>query len=165
MTTTAEMASALKDHCVPLLRTMGFKGSFPNFYRDDDGFVCLANFQFNTLGEKFCINLGFADPERRNVSRQFQDVEPSKLRLSMTGRLIENGNYLSGHWRVGAKPLGDGLYSDSWFSFAPGQYGRDRSVEAVDPDQLARRCASLIEQEAETWWKGRRVFVASVSGT
>lgn len=164
MTTTAEITRALSDHCVPLLRTMGFKGSFPNFYREEDGFVCLANFQFNKVGERFCINLGFADPERRNVSGPFRDVEPGKLRLSMTGRLIENENYLSGHWRVGAKPLGDGLFSDSWFSFAPGQYGGDRSVETVDPDQLARHCATLIEQEAETWWKGRRAFAASVSG-
>ena len=163
MTTTSEMTKALKDHCVPLLREMGLKGSFPNFYRDDAGFVCLVNFQFNTLGEAFCINLGFADPERRNVTSHRRDVEAKKLRVSMTGRLVENGNYLSGHWRVGNKPMGDGLYTDSWFIFAPGQYGRNRSVEFVDPDRLAMQCADLIKEEAETWWEGRRAFSASVS--
>lgn len=164
MTTSADMTRALKDTCVPLLRGMGFKGSFPNFHRDDDGFVCLVNFQFNKAGETFCINLGFADPERRNVVRHCRDVDVKDLRVSMTGGLIEGGNYLSGRWRVGGKPLGDGLYSDCWFSFAPGQYGGDRTLEEVEPDALARHCATLIEQEAETWWKGRRAFAASVSG-
>lgn len=161
MTTSAEMTKSLKDTCVPLLRNMGFKGSFPNFYRDDDGFVCLVNFQFNTLGEKFCINLGFADPERRNVASHCRDVDAGKLRVSMTGGLIEGDNHLSGRWRVGSQPIGDGLYSDSWFSFAPGQYGGDRSVKDSEPDVLAQHCATLIEQEAETWWKGRRAFAAS----
>ena len=164
MTTTTEMTSALKTGCVPVLRKMGFKGSFPNFYREDADFVCLINFQFNRNGEAFCINLGFADPERRNVVTHCQDIEAKKLRVSMTGGLIENGNYLSGQWRVGAKPLGDGLYSDSWFVFAAGQYGADRSVESIDVDQLVRRCTRLMEQEVEVWWEGRRAFAASVSG-
>jgi hypothetical protein len=80
----------------------------------------------------------------------------------MTGGLIENDDYLSGRWRVGGKPLGDGFYSDSWFSFAPGQYGGERSAEAVYADQLALHCAILIKQEAETWWAARRAFAASV---
>lgn len=164
MTTTAEMSAALKDHCVPALRKMGFKGSFPNFYREDAGFVCLVNFQFDKLGEAFCINLGFADPERRNVATHCRDVEAKKLRVSMTGGLIENGNYLSGRWRVGSKPLGGNLFSDSWFTFAPGQYGEHRSVQAVYTDQMAQDCAALIADEAESWWEGRRAFAASVSG-
>lgn len=155
------MSSALKKHCVPTLREMGFKGSFPNFYRDADGFVSLANFQFNTLGEKFCINLGFVDPERRNVVSHCKCFEPNKLRVSMTGSLYENENHLSGRWRVGQQPIGDGLFSDSWFFFAPGQYGGDREEQAVDPRQLARHCAGLLTQEAEEWWSGRRDFAAS----
>ncbi len=83
----------------------------------------------------------------------------------MTGGLIEGGNHLSGRWRVGSQPLGDGLYSDSWFSFAAGQYGGDRSLEEVEPDVLAQLCATLIEQDAETWWQGRRAFAASVSAS
>ncbi len=88
MTTTAEMIKAPKDHCVPVLREMGFKGSFPNFYRDDAGFVCLVNFQFNTIGGAFCINLGFADPARRNVASHRRDVEARKLRVSICNRAI-----------------------------------------------------------------------------
>lgn len=155
MTNSAAMTKSLKAICVPLLRTMGFKGTFPNFYRDDNGFVCLVNFQFSMAGQKFCINLGFADPERRNVVSHCRALDARELRVSMTGGLVEGDNYLSGRWRVGSQPLGDGLYSDSWFSFAPQQYGGDRPVDAVEPDGLAQLCATLIEQEAETWWKGR----------
>jgi len=161
MTTTADMSSELKKHCVPVLREMGLKGSFPNFYRDVDGFVSLANFQFNALGEKFCINLGFADPERRNVVGHCKYFEPKKLRVSMTGGLYENENYLSDRRRVGQQPIGDGLFNDSWFFFAPKQYGGDRKEQAIDPGQLARHCAALLTQEAEEWWLGRRHFVAS----
>lgn len=163
MTTTAEMTAALKDHFVPHLRKVGFKGSFPNFYRDDDHFVCLVNVQFNSVGEKFCINLGFADAERRNVVTHCRDLEPKKFRLSMTGSLIEGNNHLSGSWRVGARPLGDGIYSDSWFSYAPGQYGGDRSFVAVDPRTLARQCTTLFEKEADTWWSERRAFAAGMA--
>ncbi len=161
MTTTAEMSSALKTYCVPILREMGFKGSFPNFYRDADGFVSLVSFQFGAIGERFYINLGFADPERRNVVSHCKHVEPSKIRVSMTGGLIENNNYLSGRKRLGGQPIGDGLFSDSGFLFAPGQYGGDRKEQAVDPDKLAGHCAALLTQEAEEWWSGRRDFAAS----
>jgi hypothetical protein len=67
VTTTAEMTKALKDQCVPVLRKMGLKVLFPNFYRDDDGFVSLVNFQFNMAGEAFCIKFGFVAPERGNI--------------------------------------------------------------------------------------------------
>jgi len=33
----AEIETELKKHCVPLLREKGFKGSFPDLYRDIDG--------------------------------------------------------------------------------------------------------------------------------
>ena len=165
MTASTELTRSLKNTCVPLLRSMGFKGSFPNFYRDDGGFVCLVNFQFNKAGRKFCINLGFADPERRNVVRHCRELDASELRVSMTGGLIEGDNHLSGRWRVGSQPIGDGLYGDSWFSLAPGLDADDRSAEEAEPEALARRCATLIEQEAETWWNGRRAFAASVSGS
>lgn len=161
MTNTADMSSALKTYCVPILREMGLKGSFPNFYRDVDGFVSLVNFQFHARSEKFCINLGFADPERRNVVDDCKYFAPNKLRVSMTGTLYRNGAYLPDRWRVGQQPIGDKFFSDSWFSYADGQNGDDREAQAVDPSQLARHCAALLMQEAEDWWTGQRKFAAS----
>lgn len=157
MASSAEMTAALKRRCVPRLRSMGFKGSFPHFYRDDQGFVCLVNVQFSTSGTAFCINLGFADPARRNVVSHCRHLDPRALKLAMTGGLIEGNIYTSGRWRIGSQPLGDGLYTDSWFSFGPGQQH--------DCDVLAGHCAGLIEQEAEAWWAGRRAFAAALTGS
>lgn len=153
MTTSAEMTSSLKALCVPVLRTMGFKGSFPNFYRDTDGFVALVHFQFNRAGDGFCINLGYADAERRNVVSHRRHVAAKDLRVSFTGGLGGGSGAVSERWRVGSRPLGDGLYSDSWFSFAPG---------AGDAKALAQSCAALIEDEAEAWWSEKRAYAASL---
>ena len=49
------MERALKDQCVPTLRQARFKGSFPNFYREDNDFVALVNFQFSLSGGSFCV--------------------------------------------------------------------------------------------------------------
>jgi hypothetical protein len=73
-------------------------------------------------------------------------MEAKKLRVSMTGGLIENDNYLSGCCCLGGKPLVDGIQSGSRFIFAPGQYGRDGSVVVFYPDKIARHCTALIEQ-------------------
>jgi hypothetical protein len=158
------MKKALKVHCVPVLRDRGFQGTFPNFYRDSDAFIALAHFQFYRNGESFSLVLGFADPERRNVVSHCRDLEPKNLRLRMTGSLVENGNYLSGRWYVGQEPIGDGHYGGGVFEFAPGQYGGDRSVEAVSPEDVACRCAALLRAEAEAWWEGRRAFAAATAG-
>ena len=40
------MEVALKEHCIPVLRKRGFRGSFPNFDRESGNFVALVNFQF-----------------------------------------------------------------------------------------------------------------------
>ena len=65
MTTNADMTRALKDHCVPKLRAMGFKGSYPHFHRAENGEVSLVNFQFSSGGSQFCVNLAFVDAEQQ----------------------------------------------------------------------------------------------------
>jgi hypothetical protein len=54
-TERAEMEEQLKKHCVAFLRTRGFKGRFPDLYRDIYGFVSLINFQFFRSGGSFCV--------------------------------------------------------------------------------------------------------------
>ena len=72
-----QMETELKKQIVPTLRGMGFKGSFPNFYRDIADFVGLINFQFFYSGGSFCINLSYAEPIRDNVYYQ-KHTEPKK---------------------------------------------------------------------------------------
>ena len=62
-----QMEIELKKHCIPILRELGFKGSFPDLYRDENDFVSLINFQFYSSGGSFCINISYADAARDNI--------------------------------------------------------------------------------------------------
>lgn len=132
------MEAGLKKSCIPSLRKSGFKGSFPNLYRETDGFVSLLNFQFFSSGGSFCVNLGYADPQRRNVVVR-PDTEIEKLSVSQTGDWV----------RLGATAGGD-----HWFSFGETSYeefrGQPRSVE-----EIALTCSALLASEAENWWRGK----------
>ena len=134
-TDKAGMIAALKEHTLPALRTAGFKGSFPHFHRDRDGFVALINFQFFSAGGSFCVNIGYADPARTNVAYR-PDSPASALRVS--------------HTRV-QRRLGAPKGGDNWFSFGKTNYGEFRG-DPVPADQIAKDCAALFATEAETWW-------------
>jgi hypothetical protein len=68
----ADMERALKERCVPVLRRAGFRGSFPDFYRDTEGFVALVNVQVYSAGGSFCVN-------RRCAGRQVVLLRTHKL--------------------------------------------------------------------------------------
>jgi hypothetical protein len=131
----AAMEKALKEVCVPVLRSSGFRGSFPNFYRDVDGFVSLINFQFFSSGGSFCVNLSFADMERKNIA--LKETETKKL----------NPSYGRVRARLGAPDL-DG---DRWFSFGPTSYGEIRGA-VRSPSELAAEICQLLRDDAEAWW-------------
>ena len=133
------MTADLKANCVPGLRESGFKGAFPNFYRDTDGFVALVSFQFFSAGGSFCVNLGYADPLRKNVSFQ-PDTEIAKIRVNQTRDCV----------RLGATEGGD-----RWFSFGKTNYdefrGQPRSVK-----KLSLTCSELLASDAENWWRAKQ---------
>ena len=142
MPTSTDMKAALKETFVPVLRKMNFKGSFPNFYRDTDGFVALVNVQFSMSGGRFCINLGYADPARKNITSLHKDFEPKKLRVHSTGALQR--------YRIGSV---DG--EDSWFSFESVEFAPSSRV--VRPiGELVQTCVALLEEEAEHWFQQKR---------
>jgi hypothetical protein len=58
-----EMDAALKSRAIPLLRKMGFKGSYPHFRRVLEKRVDTIGFQFSQLGPQFYIEIGVADPD------------------------------------------------------------------------------------------------------
>ena len=105
----AVMERALKEQCVPELRRVGFKGSFPNLYRDTDGFVALVNFQFYSSGGSFSVNLSYADPNRSNIS-----FRPETLARDLTVSQARERR------RLGA------VQGDRWFSFGPTSAGEFR---------------------------------------
>ncbi len=110
-TERAEMEEQLKKHCVSLLRKQGFKGSFPDLYREVDGFVSLINFQFFSSGGSFCVNISYADRGRENIYFR-KETEPKKLKVSQT--------------RVHARLGSENLVGDKWFSFGKTSYGEFR---------------------------------------
>src|SRR5262245_14610535 len=73
------MERALKDQCVPTLRLARFKGSFPNFYREDDDFIALVNFQFSLSGGSFCVNLSLRRPRKEKCLLPAQNGSPQTL--------------------------------------------------------------------------------------
>lgn len=133
------METDLKINCIPYLRKAGFKGTFPNFYRDTDGFVALVNFQFYSAGGSFCINLGYADPHRENVLFQ-KDTQISKLRINQTKDRV----------RLGAPEGGD-----QWFSFGETNYNETRG-EPRSIEELSLICTELLSSQAEDWWRTKQ---------
>ena len=133
------MERALRNRCVPELRRLGFKGSFPDFHCESGGFISLINFQFYSAGGSFCINLSFADSAKKNVDFR-PNTETRKLRVSQT----------RDRYRLGASHGGD-----KWFSFGKTSYGEYRGTP-ITPDELVSTINDLFVTEAESWWNAKR---------
>jgi hypothetical protein len=133
----AVIERAIKEQCVPELRRVGFKGSFPDFYRDTEGFVALVNFQFYSSGGSFCVNLSYADPNRSNI--YFRPETPVRNLTVSQGR---------DRRRLGA------VQGDRWFSFGRTSMGEFRG-EPIRPEELTKLVNSLWP-EAEGWWQSKR---------
>lgn len=134
------MVNVLKNSCVPVLREAGFKGSFPDFYRETQGFVAVINFQFFSSGGSFCINLSYADPGRANIYFQ-PETEVPKLRVSQT----------RDRTRLGAPAQG----GDRWYSFGRTTYGEFRG-EPIEVHELVDTINTLFRSEAEAWWESKQ---------
>jgi hypothetical protein len=138
MTNTRQaMNASLKNIVVPALRRLGFKGSFPNFYRASDGHIDLLAFQFRLGGGSFVVELSYAEPDRENVYFD-KEAQADKLRVSQTSTRL----------RLGAQGPG----SDKWFSFEPtGLFKRQPNY-----DQISANVVDLIERQALPWWQQKR---------
>jgi Domain of unknown function (DUF4304) len=56
-----KMDEALKHSVMPLLRILGFRGSYPHFRRKTDERVDVLGFQFSNWGPAFYVEIGVAD--------------------------------------------------------------------------------------------------------
>jgi Domain of unknown function (DUF4304) len=126
--TRNQVDAELKLRVVPEFRRLGFKGSYPHFYRDRAGHVDLATVQFSSSGEEFVIELSFADCARKNVYI-FKETQVAKLRVSQTTKRLRLGT--------------DNSQKDNWFH------------SAGEGEQLAALCVSINEllcTQGSTWW-------------
>jgi hypothetical protein len=126
------MNRSLKANVVPMLRTLGFKGSFPHFHREMDRHVDLLCFQFSLSGGRFVVELSFSTPDRGNVYIN-AEIPTAQLRVSQTRQRL----------RLGSARVG----SDHWFDFA--------HVNA-NFDQISRTVTDLLHSQAEGWWAEQR---------
>lgn len=132
------MEQALRSGCVPRLRRLGFKGSFPDFYRESDGFISLVNFQFYSAGGSFCVNLSYTDSDRNNIYFR-PDTEIRKLRVKQT----------TDRYRLGGPD-----WRDKWFSFGKTSYHVYRGTP-IPPDELVSIINDLFVTEGERWWSAK----------
>ncbi|RYG96234.1 MAG: DUF4304 domain-containing protein [Alphaproteobacteria bacterium] len=138
--TRDEMIKAIKAGTVPALRRLGFKGSYPHFYRDREGHVDLLTFQFSAYGGRLTAEISFATSSRDNLHPVYKDTPASKLRVYFTGK---------------RKRLGADGYGDHWFIYDQPmpQYGE----VAQDPTTIADQLATLAATQGDSWWSEMRV--------
>ena len=135
----SDMDAALKATVVPVLRSTGFKGSYPHFYRDR-GHVDLLDFQFSSYGGRFVAEIAFATPSRDNIHQVYRDVPASKLRGFFTGQRLRLGSYdLRDHWFIYDQPL------------------TSHGEIASSPTDLATKVTELLKTQGEEWWSRWRV--------
>jgi len=141
----SEAEEALKSIVVPDLRVRGFKGSFPNFFRDRGGHIDLLTFQFRSSGGSYVCEISFADQDRSNVAI-YKDTETKKLRTNQTKTRL----------RLGSAP--DRGVNDHWFYLETADTSRPNS-----PLRTAEEVLALIESQGEPWWREQQTKTANTA--
>ncbi len=78
MPSRENMISEIKEKVIPLLKTIGFKGSFPHFRRIKGTKLNLLTFQFDKWGGGFCIEIANGNPDGTEKFTEF--LPASKMR-------------------------------------------------------------------------------------
>ena len=74
-----KMIAALKEHVVSALKSRGFKGSFPHFWRITESGIHLLTFQFDKWGGGFVVEVASCSPE--GVTMHWgKQISPAKVR-------------------------------------------------------------------------------------
>lgn len=132
-----QMNAALKNIAVPVLRNIGFKGTFPHFYRANDNHIDLLKFQFRMSGGSFVVELSYADKERNNIYID-KDAPPSRLRTDQTSKRL----------RLGAERPGE----DYWFNFEKTGFLKRKP----NYDGIAEDVVGLLRSQGEEWWYAQK---------
>jgi Domain of unknown function (DUF4304) len=120
------MIAELKRTVVPVLRELGFRGSFPHFRRVSESQVELLTFQFSSGGGEFVVEIGKFPPEGYELYGQVIPSDEVKMM------------HLLGRMRLGAM---DGA-SDHWFNYEGGNYG-----------EVAASVVPYLRGQALEWWR------------
>jgi hypothetical protein len=119
------MIAELKRAAVPVLRSLGFKGSFPHFRRASDAQVDLLTFQFSMGGGQFVVEVGTFPPGGYASYGELIPAAEVKMR------------HLLRRLRLGAEDES----GDHWFDYDRGDYPR-----------VAESVVKCIRGQAVEWW-------------
>jgi hypothetical protein len=130
-----KMIATLKEQIVPVLRSRGFKGSFPHFRRPSNAVIHLLTFQMDKWGS-CCFAVEIASCPIEGATLLFGDhIAPTKV----------NTHHISYKHRL---RLGTSK-GDHWF-----RYDRRSSLSSIDPyERAAQEVLPLLDSQAETYWK------------
>jgi Domain of unknown function (DUF4304) len=102
-----QMIAALRDVVVPVLRDMGFSGSFHHFRLIRGSQIDLLTFQFNRHGGSFVVEAAFCAPE--GVTTHWgEHIPPQKAQT--------HDIHPQQRLRLGSHPP---THSDHWFYYEP----------------------------------------------
>lgn len=120
-----EMIRELKRVVVPVLRSLGFKGSFPHFRRASGPQIDLLTFQFSMGGGRFVVEIGKFPSEGYELYGTL--IPAAEVRMP----------HLLRRMRLGAKDES----GDHWFDYDGG-----------DCAGVAASVVPYIRGQAGAWW-------------
>jgi hypothetical protein len=120
-----EMIAELKRVIVSVLRSHGFKGSFPHFRRESGTRIDLLTFQFSTGGGEFVVEIGSFPSTGYELYGKLIPAAEVKMR------------HILRRLRLGAKDES----SDHWFNYDNGDYAA-----------VAASVVPYIRGQAIEWW-------------
>ena len=128
-----QMSAALREVVVPVLRDMGFSGSFPHFRRIRDWQIDLLTFQFNRYGGSFVVEVAFCAPDGF-TTHWGKHIRPNRVRA--------HDIHPRQRLRLGSHPPEK---ADHWFYYEPERSGvyTDTAVELLP----------LLRADAEQFWQ------------
>lgn len=125
-----QMIAALREVVLPVLRDMGFTGSFPHFRRIRDTQIDLLTFQFNRHGGSFVVEASFCAPDGFTTSWGAH-IPPKKVRAHDI--------------HPNQRPRLDSNHADGWFHYEPEHSG----IYA----EAASQIVPILRSRAETYWQ------------
>lgn len=136
-----KMLAVIKEQVVPMLRELGFRGSFPHFRRIGSSQIDLLSIQFYSSGGSFVVEVAKC-PKDGFTTGWGEQIPPNKV----------NVTYLSERLRLGSD-LSTGQ-ADHWYVFGLRNY--DAGYPELKPDSLYRRLAEDVIADVKTqavpWW-------------
>lgn len=126
-----KMDEAIMEIVIPFLRSLNFKGSYPNFRRENNGQLNLLTIQFSLYAPKFVVEISNC-PSTGYTTSWGKSLKPSECRV----------NYMSNRHRIGSKKHN----TDYWYDF-------ERTL--ILGSIFKKRANELLSnwQEGEEWWE------------